>query len=95
MDSSDDVSALADKYPSTLLSLLDKHAPLRRRSITLRPAAPWYSEKINKEKVERRKLERQWRATGLAVHRELYVNQCTLVNELIFSVQDELLLRCY
>ena len=29
-----------------LLSMLYQHAPLKMRIVTLRPAAPWYTEKI-------------------------------------------------
>lgn len=62
---------------------MERHAPLKKRILTLRPAAPWYSDEIRKEKTERRKLERCWRATRLTIDRELYVNQCNIVNTLI------------
>ena len=66
-----------------MFELLDKHAPLKNRIITLRPAAPWYTESIRVEKQKRRKLERLWRASGLAVHRQMYADQCNLVNKCI------------
>ena len=65
------------------MSILDQHAPTKRRTITLRPAAPWYTNDIKVEKTKRRRLERQWRKTRLTIHRQLYVEQCTLVNNLI------------
>ena len=37
--------------------------------------------------MKRRKLERRWRASGLTVHRELYVDQCNLVNKSIFDAK--------
>lgn len=67
--------------------LLDKHAPLKKRTITLRPAAPWYNNTIRYEKQRRRKFERRWRASGLTAHRELYVDQCNLVNKCIFDAK--------
>ena len=70
-----------------LSELLEKHAPLKKRMITLRPAAPWYTDAIRTEKEKRRKLERRWRASGLTVHRELYVDQCKLVNKCIFDAK--------
>ena len=83
-DDAHDVTVLVDQYNSVLSSLLDKHAPLRKCVVTLRPAAPWYTDYINGEKRERRRLERRWRDSGLTVDRETYVHQCKAVNERIF-----------
>ena len=41
-----DPSELCDQYDSALSSILDKHAPLRKRVITIRPRAPWYIRNI-------------------------------------------------
>ena len=54
-----DVSALSDRYDNTLRSLIDQYTPAKKRIITARPAAPWYSDNIKQEKAERRKLERR------------------------------------
>ena len=43
-----DLSELCDQYDSVLSSILDKHAPLRKRVITIRPLPRWYSEEIKK-----------------------------------------------
>ena len=51
-----DVSALSDCYDNTLRSLLNQYSPVKKRIITIRPAAPWYSDNIKQEKAERRKL---------------------------------------
>ena len=78
-----DVSALSDCYDNTMRSLLDQYAPVKKRIITVRPAAPWYSDNIKQEKAERRKLERRWRSTKLMIDRELYTEQCKRVKQLI------------
>ena len=78
-----DVKSLVNCYYKTLRSLLDKHAPEKSRIMTIRPAAPWYSDTIKREKAKRRKLERNWRKGKLAIHRKLYVEQCARVNTLI------------
>ena len=39
-------------------SLLELHAPLKKRTIVVRPASPWYTDEIITEKVKRRRLER-------------------------------------
>ena len=60
-----DLSELCDQYDSVLSSILDKHAPLRKRVITIRPRVPWYSEEIKEQKVICRRLERRWRRSRL------------------------------
>ena len=80
-----DVSALSGCYDNTLRSLLDQYAPIKKHTITVRPAAPWYSDNIKQEKAKRRKLERRWRSTKLTIDRELYTEQCKRVNQLIHA----------
>ena len=84
-ESTDKVSELAICYDNALRSLLDKHAPLKKRIVTVRPSSPWYSDDIRLAKAKRRRLERQWRRTRLTVHREMYVDQCTHENKLIYD----------
>ena len=74
---------LVYQYENLLRSLLDRHAPIKRRVVTVRPSAPWYSTEISQNKHIRRKLERKWRSTLLPSDRELYVHQCSVVNNLI------------
>ena len=84
---SGDLDDLICQYNTVLSELLEKHAPLKKHMVTLRPAALWYTDAIRTEKRKRRKLERRWRASGLTVHREVYVNQCKLVNKCIFDAK--------
>ena len=78
-----DVSALSGCFDNTLRSLLDHYAPIKKYTVTVRPAAPWYSDNIKQEKAKRRKLERCWRSTKLTIDRELYMKQSKSVNQLI------------
>ena len=80
-----DFSALSGCYDNILRSLFDQYAPDKKRIITVRPAAPWYSDNIKEEKAEKRKLERRWRCTKLTIDRELYTEQCKRVNQLIYE----------
>ena len=50
-DTFGNVSELARCYDTTLISLLDRHAPFVTKTVTLRPAAPWYSEETVREKT--------------------------------------------
>ena len=54
---------LVDCYNTTLAGLLDRHAPLKTKTVTVRPQVPWYSEGIREAKRARRRTERKWRTT--------------------------------
>ena len=80
-----DLSELCEQYDSVLSSILDKHAPLRKRVITIRPLPRWYSEEIKKQKVIRRRLEGQWRRSRLTSDYQSYTDQRTVVKNTIFK----------
>ena len=42
----DDLSLAFDQFNTTVQSMIDNHAPIIRRSVTLRPYAPWFTDKI-------------------------------------------------
>ena len=50
---------LVDCYNTTLAGLLDRHAPLKTKTVTVRPQVPWYSEEIYEAKRVRRRAERK------------------------------------
>lgn len=72
-------------YNFNLRSLVDKHAPLKSKSITVRPNAPWYNKYIDSAKRYRRKLGHRWVKSGKKSDRLEFKNQCRLVAELVFS----------
>ena len=74
---------------SGLAYLIDKHAPVKKRVLTLRPNAAWYTDDIKQEKAKRRKLERRWRATRLTIDRQIYVEQCKHVRKCIYEAKRE------
>ena len=78
-----EVTPLVANFESTLTSLLDTHAPTKKRTIILRPHAPWYNDSIDVEKKKRRKLEQQWRKLGLCIDRELYITLSGVTNDMI------------
>ena len=71
-----DVDALTDQYNNILSDLIDKHAPERSRSITLRPNAPWYNDDLRLLKRQKRQSERRYISTRLEVHRQVYRDKC-------------------
>ena len=61
---------------------------LAKRSIILRPHAPWYKDSIDAEKKERRNLERRLRKSCLSIDSELYFTQCVGVDDMIISAKS-------
>ena len=49
-----------------LTSLLDVHAQVKKKTITLRPSSPWYTEEIHLQKNIKRRLERRSRFEKIA-----------------------------
>ena len=84
-DSSDhaDLDALVGAFNDTLSHLVDSHAPLKTRTITIRPHFPWYTDEIAAEKRKRRSLERRWRSSRFSGDYENYVTQCNIVNNML------------
>lgn len=80
---SSDVNDLIITYNSELKGVMNTLAPLKTCEITLRPDAPWFNDQIRTAKQHRRQIERLWRKTGLAVHREMYLAEKDKVNSLI------------
>ena len=87
-DPSSDLDHLVQQYDTLLRSIMDKHAPVKRRVVTIRPAAPWYTNEVSVEKRKRRRLERKWRRTRLQADRQEYTRQCCVVNNLIKSLKS-------
>ena len=55
----DDPDELVALFDNTLRSLLDRHAPVKHKNITIRPCVPWMNEEIILAKRQRRKAEYQ------------------------------------
>lgn len=86
------VSTLAvccDQYDVVLSTLLGSHAPLGKKTITIRPMAPWYNEDIKEQKTIQCKKERRWRTSGLQADRQGYIEHCTHVKNLIRKAKVE------
>ena len=78
----DDLVAL---YDSELSRIFNRHVSIKKRTVTIRPAAPWYSEELKSEKRKKRRLERRWRAYRYMRDREAYMRQCKVLKDLLYS----------
>ena len=85
----DDVESAILQYDSALHTIINKHAPVKSKTITIRSEAEWYTEEIHKARRIRRKLERKWRKTGLEVDFQIYSNQRQAVTRLLHAIKTD------
>ena len=78
-----ELDKLVDCYNTTLADLLDHHAPLKTKTVTVRPQVPWYSEEVRVAKRERRRAERKWRSSGTAADFESFKRKKNRVTHLL------------
>ena len=79
---------LLSLYNTKLKNLLDIHAPVVRKTLTIKTFSPLISDDIRREICRLRTYERLWRRTGLSVHRQMYKDQRTHVTSLIASAKQ-------
>ena len=84
----DDINDVYDNFEMSLISVLDKHAPLTERSKRVRSVAPWYNHGIHQARQTRRRFERQWRKHPTEENRLIFVKQHTVVNKMIRSAKS-------
>ena len=83
-----DPEELVGTYTNVLNEMIEKYAPLRTKTITLRPTCPWFTEELHAAKHTRRKLERKWRNSGLAIDHEIYRKYCAEVNKKLQKTRE-------
>ena len=55
-----DPELLIDLYNSEVSKVMDKHAPIVSKTVTVRHKTPWFNDEISKAKQNRRACERKW-----------------------------------
>ncbi|XP_074651577.1 uncharacterized protein LOC141906233 [Tubulanus polymorphus] len=81
---------LVEQYNLTGSYILDSVAPLKKRTLKLRPGtSKWYNNDIHSARQLRRKLEHQWQRTKLVVHKQPFLDQRSKVVNLIKCAKFE------
>lgn len=84
-----DAEALVSLYNKEISAIIDTHAPVCSKTITLRPSCPWFTEDLHDAKHLKRKFERKWRKSGLMVDHQIYRTQCAIVNGMLKQTRTE------
>jgi len=86
----DTVDAYADQIQSVVTAILDEVAPLRHiRRRLAKSTTHWLSDDAVKAKRHRRRLEKQWKKSGLESDRVAYRKACRHANKLINSSRSD------
>ena len=79
---------LVYQYRHILSELLDKHAPSKTITLTVRPEARWMEEAILAARKERRRLERRWRLSKLTIDGQILQKQIQQVKRMILTARS-------
>ena len=77
------IAEMVDLYNNTLKSLLDRAAPVKTKTVIIRPNTKWYTDEITLCKRVRRQAERKYIRTKSNADHELYREQCRRANWLL------------
>ena len=69
--------------------VLDKHAPLIERTITLREPTPWNTDDIKKAKIAKRKAEKRWLQTRNESDLTAYKQERNAFNQLLIKLKKD------
>ena len=83
------VGEMVEAHDTGLRRIIDHHAPLVVKTVTLRPNSPWYTDELRREKHNRRRAERTWLRTGLVIHKQVYRAQYVIVNRMLLAAKRD------
>ncbi len=90
MNPSTELYALLHQFIDCISYVADKHAPLRKKTVTVRPYTPWCNEDIeNKKKREKRKAEANWTHTRIEIESHILCQKRNKVAHLIRKAKIE------
>ena len=82
------LSDLCGQYYQVLKALLNKHAPVRSKSVSQKPPAPWMTPEILQSK-RRRYLERVWRKSRSSLDGSHYSKHCHYCNRQMAKAKSD------
>jgi hypothetical protein len=82
------------QYNSGLISCLDKHLPLRSKTIVVRPLNPWFNDEIWAARRSSRAAERRWRSRQLEIDKQILCRMRDRLSEAIKSAKTSYYSSC-
>ena len=82
------VNEMLGKFDSSILNVLDSHAPSVQRTRSIRPRPPWFDEEISDARRKRRQRERKWLKSKNVIDHDAYVEQNKATTKLIQRAKE-------
>ena len=79
---------LAQCYDTTLSQILDKHAPVNTKILTVRPRVPWFSLDLKKRKITLRKLKKKMLKPRSQQDKDAYREVCNNYSMLLKNIKQ-------
>ena len=83
-----DLNSLIEIYDSCI-DILNKHAPLQKKNITIRNATPWNNADIKTAKTAKRRAEKRWRKTKKHSDFEIFKEKRNQYNSLLNNLRSK------
>ena len=84
-----DCATCVQVFNDAARSLLDQHAPEKKKIVTVRPKVEWYTESVDRARREKRRCERKWKATKLSIHRQIFRDACDQLFKTISAAKKD------
>ena len=82
------VNEMLGKFDSSILNVLDSHAPSEQRTRSIRPGPPWFDDEISDARRKRRQRERKWLKSKNVIDHDAYVEQNKATTKLIQRAKE-------
>ena len=82
--SNNNADTLANAYNESLRSIIDKHAPILKRTVKDRHSSPYMNDEVREARRVMRRAERKWRKRTIDLHiyRDIYKNELKKYNKI-------------
>ena len=77
------------QFNSELTRVLDKHAPLNTRAITLYPSNPWFTDEVRSQKRKMKNHERCWRKYHHLMQWKEFKAECNRYKRMLIKARTE------
>lgn len=84
-----DLDGLVMQYNDVLAGILEKHAPLKKRTVCIRPNSAWHNSHVVEAKKLCRRLERRWRHTKSLSDRIVFQDHREALRKLIQTAKSD------
>ena len=83
------VDEMLERFNTSILKVLDSHAPPQQRFRNIRSTLPWYNKTINHARREQRRCERRLLKSKSEADHDAYIEKLKIKSKLIESAKED------